>query len=280
MSKRFADQVALITGSTRGMGRATALALAGEGATVVVNSRSAADCAGVVEAIRSGGGSAVSMPADLSDLTQARELVESAIASLGRLDMLVNNAGYVSDPGPFWTHSEAYHRYTVDLNFNQVVVASQVAAQQMIRQGSGTIINVSSGGAAQAHVGCAIYDAAKGAVESLTRCMAVELAPYGIRVNCIRPGALRTWPEEFIDNATNRSRLAVIPYPRFGTPEDFAALVLFLCSTDSEYIVGQVITLDGGRSCHIPVAEVERREQVLEEHGIRLDQEAVSEGHP
>lgn len=264
MCKRFAGQVALITGSTRGLGKAVALALAAEGATVVVNSRKEPDCSAVVGEIEAAGGRAVGMAADVSDLGQIRDLVETTIARFGCLDILVNNAGFFSDPDVFWNQSEANLLYTVNLNLNQVFVASQVAARQMIKQRSGCIINVSSGGATQAHVGSAIYDAVKSAVESLTRCMAVELAPHGVRVNCIRPGALRTWPEEFEDTPKNRARLAVIPFGRFGTPEDFARLVTFLCSEESEYIVGQTITLDGGRSCHLPVAEIERRERALE----------------
>jgi len=270
MSERYDGQVALITGSTRGMGKAAALALADAGATVVINSRSAENCQAVAKEIRARGQQALALPADLSDLVQAGNLVASTIGRLGRLDILVNNAGHFGGAGPFWTHSLEHVLHTLHLNFTQVFVASQAAARQMIQQRRGCIINVSTGGTIQAHEGMAVYDAAKAAVESLTRCMAVELAPHGVRVNCIRPGALRTWPEEFVDNARNRSRLALIPYGRFGTPEDFAALVLFLCSKDSEYIVGQVITLDGGRSCHIPLAEIESREQALEEHGIQV----------
>jgi len=264
MEKAFDGRTAVITGSTRGLGKATALALAARGATVVINSRSAADCRAVAKDIEAAGGRALPLAADVSDLEQAQRLVEDAIERLGRLDILVNNAGFFTGTDWFWNHNLEDVEHYVNLNFTQVLVASQVAARQMVQQQSGCIINVSTGGATLAHTGMAVYDAAKGGVEALTRCMAVELAPHGVRVNCIAPGSLRTWEEEFVDSPKNRARLAVIPYERFGTPQDFADLVLFLCGEASDYIVGQVVTLDGGRSCQLGVAEVERRERALD----------------
>jgi 3-oxoacyl-[acyl-carrier protein] reductase len=261
---RFQGQVALITGSTRGLGRETALALTAERATVVVNSRHQADCDQLVAETQAAGGNALGLAADLRVLDQARTLVETAISELGRLDILINNAGYFEGADSFWRHSQEQVVEAINLNFAQVFIASQVAARQMIQQGSGCILNVSTGGATLAHRDRAVYDAAKGAVESLTRCMAAELAPHGVRVNCIAPGALSTWPDDLDDTAKNRARLAIIPQGRFGTAQDFANLALFLCSPESDYITGQVITLDGGRGCFLPVKEIQEREYALE----------------
>ena len=246
---RLEGKVALVTGGSRGNGRAIALALAREGADVAVASlqRPADD---VADAIRAMGRRSLAVVADLRRTPEVEAMVERAWAELGHLDILVNNAGVLKRT-PFLEISEDEWDWMLDINLRSYFVVSQQVARRMVAQGGGTIINVSSVVQAVVGRGIAHYCVSKAGVGMLTKAMAVELAPYHVRVNAVCPGTIVTdlnradaarpeWVEAQV------SRLAV---PRLGEPEDVAGAVVFLAAEqESRMAVGTCIFLDNGRS--------------------------------
>ena len=255
MGKRLADKFALVTGSTRGLGYGIAKSLVGAGLEgVAIHGRTGQDCQRVVDEILEMGAKAVAVPGDLSEPAAVKEVFDGTIAHFGRLDILVNNAGGALKPGGlFWTKSLQDFVYQVNVNYTAVFMLSKYAAARMVEQGSGRIINISSGGAHLAHGGAAIYNSAKAAVEHFTRCAAVELGPYNVLVNCIAPGSVAKKEGE-LAKEDPRTRLAsyIIPMGRIGFPHEVGDLVVFFASEESKYITGQVITIDGGRECRLP----------------------------
>jgi glucose 1-dehydrogenase len=249
---RLAGKTALVTGSTRGLGRTMAEWLAREGANIIVSGREAGAVGESVEAIRALGVDAFGVTADLALVADAHRLAEEALTRARRLDVLVNNAG-MSVRGHFWEVSDADWEYQVNVNYRSPFILAQHAARQMIGRGiRGRIVNISTIGAHGCHKDAAVYDSAKGAVEAMTRNMAFELAPHGIGVNCVIPGAISERPgaEE------NRERWAHyarnIPLGRVGRAEDIAAAVLFFCLPESEFTTGQSLLVDGGHHAYLP----------------------------
>lgn len=263
MSGRFVGQSVLVTGAGHGIGRAVAERFAAEGAKVAVNDVDPARAAEVVDAITDAGGTAVATIADVSSREAVEEMVGAAVAAHGAVDVLVNNAAIATFEAAcrhFLEGDEAWWDRIVDTNLKGVYLCSQAVVRPMADRGSGVIIHMSSGGGTHAHRAMASYDAAKGGVEALTRAMALDLAPYGIRVNCIVPGLIRTYD---IDDELARERGEVVPMQRLGTADDVAGPTLFLATDDARYITGETLRVDGGvlaqqRSASVDVYPVSR----------------------
>jgi len=250
--QRLRGKTALVTGSTRGLGRTIAEWLAREGAAIVVSGRQPSDVQAAVEAIRQLGVEAFGVPADLSLVSEAHRLAEETLTRVGQLDILVNNAG-MSIRGNFWEVSDADWEYQVNVNFRSPFILAQHAARHMIERGiRGRIVNISTIGAHLVHKDAAVYDSAKAAVEMMTRNMAFELAPYGISVNCVAPGAIMERPGVVEDHqAWGRYARTNIPFGRVGRAEDIAAAVLFFCLPETEFTTGQVLVVDGAHSTYL-----------------------------
>lgn len=246
MSKRLEGKVALVTGASRGIGAAIALRLAAEGATVAVNyagSKSAAD--DVVARIETAGGKAVALQADVSDPAACKELVDTVIESLGALDIVVNNAGIARD-GLIVRMSDDDWEAVIGTNLSGVFAVMRAAAKPFMKQRSGSIINITSVVGLVGNAGQANYAAAKAGVIGLTKSVARELAPRGVRVNAIAPGFIRTDMTAELSEAVCDAAKQQIAMREFGDPEDIAAAVAFFASDDARYVTGQTLAVDGG----------------------------------
>ncbi|MCC6790601.1 MAG: SDR family oxidoreductase [Thermomicrobiales bacterium] len=251
MSGRLSGKTALVTGSTRGLGRTIAEWLAKEGADIVVSGREEAAVQQSVAAIAALGVNAIGITADLSNHEEAHRLAEATLAAVPQLDILMNNAG-MSIRGNFWDVSDADWEYQVNVNYRSPYILAQHAAKQMIqRQIRGRIVNTSTIGARACHADAAVYDSAKGAVETMTRNMAYELGPYGITVNCVAPGNIAERPGADPAAWWGRAK-AKIPFGRLGRAEDIAAAVLFFCLPESEFTTGQTLLVDGAHNSYLP----------------------------
>lgn len=242
------SKVAVVTGASKGIGRACALRLAQDGMIVVVNySRSDAEAEAVVEKIRSEGGEAMAVKADVSDLEQVKAMFKQVSDTYGRIDVLVNNAGIVKDEYLLMLNSDTLDK-CLDLNIKGYFYCAQQAALKMYSQKSGVIVNMSSVSSKMALAGQSVYSATKGAVNSMTQTMAKELARKNIRVNAVCPGFVKTEMIDQIPEEKKKEYLKEVPLGRFADVEEVAGLVSFLCGDDSKYITGQAIVLDGGLS--------------------------------
>jgi 3-oxoacyl-[acyl-carrier protein] reductase len=240
------DKVAVVTGSSRGIGRAIALRLASQGARVVVNYKSNQTAAeDVVEQIRADGGEAVAIQADVSQFDQAQALIDQAKAAFGRVDILVNNAGTTRDTLVVRMSEEDWD-LVVDTNLKGTFNCIKAVTRQMMRQKYGRIVNIGSVAGISGNAGQANYAAAKAGVIGLSKTIARELGSRGITCNVVAPGFVATdltadLPAQLIEEAIKRT-----PLGRTGTAEDMAAAVAFLASDDASYITGQVVAVDGG----------------------------------
>jgi NAD(P)-dependent dehydrogenase (short-subunit alcohol dehydrogenase family) len=241
-------KVGLVTGGSRGIGRAICIDLARMGATVVINYRQDEAAASSVEqAIKDNGGSAEVIRADTSDKTMVEAMFEALRRTYGRLDILVNNAGTLSRHGFQDLPEEEWDR-VMATNAKGYFLCGQQAARIMIQQGSGRIINISSISQIVPGLKRTHYCASKGAVAMLTKNMALELAPYNITVNSVAPGTIRTdFTEDVLSDKDFHDALRrKIPLARIGQPEDVCGAVILLASTMGSYITGQTIYVDGG----------------------------------
>jgi 3-oxoacyl-[acyl-carrier protein] reductase len=240
------EQVALVTGGSRGIGRAICLELAREGAAVVVNCRSSvADADAVVHQIREAGGKAESFAADVASESDSRALVAATCRTYGRLDVLVCNAGIVRDQllGAMKTDDWDAVMHT---NVRSVFLTVREALPQMMSQRSGSIVALSSIAAERGGRGHANYVASKGAINAMTKSLAIELAPRNIRVNAVAPGVIDTEMTARIRMFAESEIRAQIPLRRLGTPEEVARAVRFLASPDASYVTGHVLNVTGG----------------------------------
>ncbi len=239
----------LITGALTGIGRATALAFAREGATVVVSGRR--DDAGhaLAEELRALGVQAEYLRADVRAEAEVRGLVEQTVERFGRLDVAVNNAGTEGQLGAVVEQSEANYRSTFDTNVLGTLLALKHEMRAMLRQRSGAIVNLSSVAGQVGIAGASVYAASKHAVVGLTQSAALEGAAAGVRVNAVAPGPVQT---EMLDRFTGGNEdtkkgfLASLPMGRAGTPEEVAQAIVFLASDKARFLTGQCIAVDGG----------------------------------
>ncbi|HXG04401.1 MAG TPA: 3-oxoacyl-ACP reductase family protein [Candidatus Binatia bacterium] len=247
---RLGGQVALVTGGSRGIGRAIALGLAREGADVAVNFVARADAAErTAEEIRALGRRALAVRADTADRRQVEAMVAEVGARLGPVDVLVNNAG-VQRRVPFLDLEEGDWDWMLSVDLKGYFLVGQAVARTMRPRGRGSIVNVSSEAASLPAPRMTAYCVAKAGVAMLTRCMALELAPWGIRVNALAPGLTLTDLNraDLQDEAFLKARLARIPLGRVLAPEDLVAAAVFLASPDSAMMTGATVQVDGGRS--------------------------------
>jgi len=243
-SQRLRDRVAVITGASRGIGRAVALALAAEGANVVVNyASSSAAAQDVVAAITDAGGSAIALQADVSKLEQIDTLVKDTLEKFGRIDILVNNAGITRDTLLLRMKPEDWQA-VIDLNLTGVFLCTKAVSKVMLKQRSGRIINIASVAGQMGNPGQANYSAAKAGVIVFTKTVAKELAVRGITVNAVAPGFIVT---DMTSDLKSEEILKYIPLGRYGEPEEVAGMVRFLAADSAAaYITGQVFNVDGG----------------------------------
>jgi NAD(P)-dependent dehydrogenase (short-subunit alcohol dehydrogenase family) len=244
------NKVAIVTGARRGMGEAHAKLLAKSGARVVVSDISEDDCQEVVKEIEKEGGEAIAVKCDVSKKSEVDSMVKATIDKWGRLDILVNNAGIVGFR-PFVDISEKDWDDMININLKGQFLCAQAAVKEMMKQKSGSIINIASVGAGQVGMGFAglgHYCASKGGVVAMSESMAVEFAPYNIRVNVVSPGAIDTPMAAASKENPDllKQTLSVIPMNRMGKSEEVSNLVLFLASDASSYVTGDNIIIDGG----------------------------------
>ena len=244
-SPSLAGQVAVVTGASRGIGRAVAIALAAAGAQVVVNyARSSTAADEVVAEIVTAGGSAVAIQADVSQADQVDGLINGTLKQFGRVDVLVNNAGITRDTLLLRMKLEDWQA-VIDLNLTGVFLCTRAVAKIMLKQRSGRIINIASVAGQMGNPGQANYSAAKAGVIGFTKTVAKELASRGITANAVAPGFIDT---DMTDDLGNTDEIRkFIPLGRFGQPEDIAGMVRFLAADPAAaYITGQVFNVDGG----------------------------------
>ena len=242
------SKVAIVTGASRGIGRACALRLAKDGIDVVVNYNSNEEEAmKVVNAIKDMGCDAIAVKANVANQKDVAAMFREAYKHFGHSDILVNNAGVVDDAYLLMLNNDSLDR-SLDINIKGYFYCSQQAALKMFKQKSGRIVNVSSVSSKLALAGQSVYGATKGAVNSMTATLAKELAPYGIQVNAVAPGFITTEMIEAIPEEKKEEYLKNIPMGRLGKVEEVAEVVNMLCSDVASYITGQVIVIDGGLS--------------------------------
>jgi 2-deoxy-D-gluconate 3-dehydrogenase len=240
------SRVALVTGASAGLGRAIAIGLAEAGADVAChgNSRSPeATC----EAVAKTGRAAFAVTGDLAESTTPQKLIDDTLSRFGRIDILVNNAGTIRR-APAVDYSEADWAIVIQVNLSAVFRLSQLAGRQMISQGKGKIVNIASLLSFQGGITVPAYAASKGGVAQLTKALSNEWAGKGINVNAIAPGYMRTDNTKALqqDETRNRQILERIPAGRWGEPSDLAGAAVFLSSPASDYVNGEVLTVDGG----------------------------------
>ena len=245
MTGAMQDQVAIVTGSSRGIGKAAALALAAEGASVVVNyARSSTAADEVVAEITGAGGSAIALQADVSKEDQVDALIKGAMEKFGRIDVLVNNAGITRDT-LLLRMKPADWQAVIDLNLTGVFLCTRAVAKIMLKQRSGRIINISSVAGLMGNPGQANYSAAKAGVIGFTKTVAKEMAPRGVTVNTVAPGFIETDMTNELSNT--EEILKFIPLGRYGQASEVAGLIRFLAADPAAaYITGQVMNVDGG----------------------------------
>jgi len=244
--KRFEGKVAVVTGGSRGIGRACALELAAGGARVVVNYHQNAPAAeDVVAAIQGHGGMAVARQADVSQFTQAEGLVKFALESYGDLHILVNNAGITRD-GLIMTMSEADWDIVQSTNLKSTFNCSRAAVRHMLRKRYGRIVNITSVAGQMGNAGQTNYSASKAGQIGFTKALAREVAGRSITVNAIAAGYIETDIWSTVPQAARQAALSIIPLGRTGTAEEIAQAVAFLASEEAAYITGHILSVDGG----------------------------------
>jgi NAD(P)-dependent dehydrogenase (short-subunit alcohol dehydrogenase family) len=240
---KLKDNVAIVTGAGGGIGRAIAQKLAAEGATVIVNDINADNAARVAAGITAAGSAALPFAADVTRSADIREMTRATLDRFGHIDILVNNAGgsanLLGKLSPFKDTTEDVWKWVLDLNLNGTLICIHSVLTHMVRRRRGKIINIASIAAEVGILNRVDYSAAKGAVVSLTKALAMEVGPHNLNVNCVSPGMIASRP--------SADQPAGTWLGRAGKPEDIAALVVFLASEEASFITGANYTVDGGR---------------------------------
>ncbi len=244
LTQNLKGKVAIVTGASRGIGRATAVALATEGASVVVNYASSSSSADeVVAQIESMGGSAIAVKANVGNSNEVDALVAAAMEKYGRIDVVVNNAGITRDTLLLRMKLEDWQA-VIDLNLTGVFLCTRAVSKIMLKQKSGRIVNITSVAGQMGNAGQANYSAAKAGVIGFTKTVARELAPRSITVNAVAPGFIAT---DMTNDLKAEPILQMIPLARYGQPEEVAGMISFLAASPAAaYITGQVFNVDGG----------------------------------
>jgi len=244
----MSSPVVLITGALTGIGRATALAFAREGARVVISGRRDEAGQKLLAEIRALGAEAEYWRTDVRHDDDVRDLVNKTVARFGSVDVAVNNAGSEGQPGPVTEQTAESYAATFDTNVLGTLLSMKHELRAMIPQGRGSIVNVSSAYGHVGAAGAAVYVASKHAVEGLTKSAAIEVAGTGVRVNVVAPGPIETGMlNRFTGNAENKAGLiAVVPVKRVGTPEEIAQAIVFVASDKASYMTGTSVSVDGG----------------------------------
>lgn len=244
MRADLTGRCAVVTGSTRGIGKEIVRTLAASGARVVVHGRQADDVRRVVDEIAAQGGTACGCTGDLADVATLDALVRTALDEAGGLDILVSNGALTDTFEPFLDISDARVDEILGVNLRAAVLLARRAAAAMKLRGGGAIVNITSvGGSQRAHFDNVVYDVAKGGLDGLTRALAVDLGVFGIRVNAVGPAATNELPPE--------GRGQELPLRRGGTPSDVANAVLYLVSDAASFVTGQILYVDGGLSAQL-----------------------------
>lgn len=242
---KLEEKVAIVTGASRGIGRAIALRLARGGAHVVAVATTLAGAQRTVAAIEAAGGAASAGAADVSDSESVNGLISQVLAAHGRIDVLVNNAGITRD-NLLLRLSAADWQKVIDVNLTGAYYCMKAVARPMMRKRSGKIINISSIVGLVGNPGQANYSAAKAGLIAMSKSIAKELASRNVQVNCVAPGYIQTDMTADLPDSARDQLLEAIPAGRMGEPEDVAGLVAFLASADADYITGQTFNVDGG----------------------------------
>ena len=261
---RLKGKVAIVTGSGQGIGRGIAERFAREGAAVVINDREEAPLREAEQAIRRFEGKVLAVRADVSRANDVAQLFEQTLAEFRTVDILVNNAAWAAPIAHFLDMSEEFWDTVLTTNLKSMFLCSQRAARTFAEQKKpGAIVNISTFGACRAHREMVAYDASKGGVEAATRAMAMDLAPWKIRVNAVGPGPIAT-PSllALLKTEENVERMRkTIPLERLGEPADIAGAVLFLASDDASFVTGQILYVDGGVVAQLRPAAFERHQK-------------------
>ncbi len=248
-------KVAVITGASRGIGRAIALRLAGAGARVVVSSRTLAHVQPVADEIAAAGGRALAVQAHVGHMEDVEALVEQTLTAFGRLDIAVNNAATNPHFGPLLTADEGQWDKILDINAKGAFRVCKAVVPTMEAQGGGKIVNMSSIAGLRPSPGMGVYSISKAAIIALTQVLAQELGPANIQVNAIAPGVIKTRFSQVLWQTPQIAEpmLASLPSGRFGEPDDVAGLAHFLASPASDYVTGAVFVVDGGMQAATPM---------------------------
>ena len=244
MTAQLTGKVAVVTGAARGIGLAIARRYAAEGAKVVLSDILADTVEQAAATLVSEGHDAIAVVADAGLAADVDALFATTVRTYGTVDILVNNAALTSDQRHFFDGDEEWWDKFLRINLKSQYLCTDRAARIMAHHGGGAIINLSSGGGTRAHRGLVAYDASKGGTEALTRTTAIELAPYGIRVNTLVPGLIATFAGESQESLQRRDE--TVPLGRGGVADDLAGPAVFLASADAAYVTGSKVVVDGG----------------------------------
>lgn len=255
---RLDGQVAIVTGASRGIGKGIAHRLAMEGAKVAMTARGADALREAAHGIEAAGGTVLAIPGDAGVKASVEAMFKQVLDTWGSVSILVNNAAWASPLAHILEMDEQHWDTVIQSNLKSVYLHCHRMANLLVDQGTrGSIVNISSFAAARAHRNMAAYDATKGGMEAMSRTMAIDLAPFGIRVNVVGPGAIHTEEYEPAGEAARLRRGQTVPLGRVGYPEDIAGAVAFLASEDASYITGQVLYVDGGMLAQLRSPQVD-----------------------